>query len=57
MSRPVLICRPGARGEALAAALRSEGECVESLDVMQLDAIPEDPSMRQKEKKDRKSVV
>ncbi|MGQ7262286.1 uroporphyrinogen-III synthase [Vreelandella sp. V005] len=46
MSQPVLICRPGVRGEALAAALRGQGECVESLNVMQLEAIPEDPSMR-----------
>ncbi len=47
MSPPVLICRPGERGEALAAALRERGESVESLDVMHLEALPEDPGMRQ----------
>ncbi|MCH4812036.1 uroporphyrinogen-III synthase [Vreelandella neptunia] len=46
MSQPVLICRPGERGEALATALREKGESVESLDVMQLEALPEDPAMR-----------
>ena len=43
---PVLICRPGQRGDVLAEALRSQGECVEPLDVMQLEALPEDPGMR-----------
>lgn len=47
MSQPVLICRPGERGEALATALRERGESVESLNVMQLEALPEDPTMRQ----------
>lgn len=47
MSQPVLICRPGERGEALAAALRDHGESVETLNIMQLEALPEDPSMRQ----------
>ena len=46
MSQPVLICRPGERGEALAAALRAQGERVETLDVMQLEPLPEDPAMR-----------
>ena len=46
MSQPVLICRPGERGEALAAALRERGESVESLNVMQLEALPETPEMR-----------
>ena len=46
MSQPVLICRPGERGEALAAALRERGENVESLNVMQLEALPETPEMR-----------
>lgn len=44
---PVLICRPGERGDVLAEALRRQGECVESLNVMQLEALPEDPVMRQ----------
>lgn len=46
MSQPVLICRPGERGEALAAALHAQGESVESLNVMQLEPLPEDPLMR-----------
>ncbi|MDN7132174.1 uroporphyrinogen-III synthase [Halomonas sp. MC140] len=46
MSQPVLICRPGERGEALAAALRGQGASVESLNVMQLEALPEDAAMR-----------
>lgn len=46
MSQPVLICRPGERGEALAAALSERGESVESLNVMQLEALPEDPVTR-----------
>ncbi|GEN28576.1 uroporphyrinogen-III synthase [Halovibrio variabilis] len=47
MTQPVLICRPGERGEALAAALRERGEQVESLAVMQLEPLPEDPAQRQ----------
>ncbi|BBI65175.1 hypothetical protein HSBAA_64810 [Vreelandella sulfidaeris] len=46
MSQPVLICRPGERGDALAAALSERGESVESLNVMQLEALPEDPVTR-----------
>ncbi|TVP46580.1 MAG: uroporphyrinogen-III synthase [Halomonas sp.] len=47
MSLPVLICRPGERGQALAAALREQGARVEQLDVMQLEPLPETPAMRQ----------
>ncbi|MCO7245971.1 uroporphyrinogen-III synthase [Halomonas sp. Mc5H-6] len=47
MTLPVLITRPGARGIALAEALRSAGASVEALDVMQLQALPEDAAMRQ----------
>lgn len=47
MTLPVLITRPGARGIALAEALRSAGVSVEALDVMQLQALPEDAAMRQ----------
>ncbi|MGO2391436.1 MAG: uroporphyrinogen-III synthase [Halomonas sp.] len=46
MSQPVLICRPGERGEALAAALRGQGGSVESLNVMQLETLPENAAMR-----------
>lgn len=46
MSQPVLICRPGERGDALAAALSERGESVESLNVLQLEALPEDPVTR-----------
>ncbi|WP_404472194.1 uroporphyrinogen-III synthase [Vreelandella venusta] len=46
MTQPVLICRPGERGAALAAALRAQGARVESLDVMQLEALPETPAQR-----------
>lgn len=46
MNQPVLICRPGERGEVLAAALRERGESVESLNVMQLEALPENPELR-----------
>lgn len=46
MTAPVLICRPGGRGEALAQALRATGALVESLEVMALEALPEDPVMR-----------
>ena len=41
MSQPVLICRPGERGETLADALRASEGWVESLDVMHLEALPE----------------
>ncbi|KPQ30938.1 uroporphyrinogen-III synthase [Halomonas sp. HL-93] len=47
MTLPVLITRPGSRGAALAEALRREGSNVEVLDVMQLQALPEDAAMRQ----------
>ncbi|RUR31255.1 uroporphyrinogen-III synthase [Vreelandella nanhaiensis] len=46
MTSPVLICRPGERGEALANALRATGTPVESLEVMALEALPESPAMR-----------
>ncbi|MGP9630068.1 MULTISPECIES: uroporphyrinogen-III synthase [unclassified Halomonas] len=46
MNQPVLICRPGERGKVLAAALRERGESVESLNVMQLEALPETPELR-----------
>lgn len=46
MTQPVLICRPGERGEALAAALRAQGAWVKPLDVMQLEALPEAPAQR-----------
>lgn len=46
MTQPVLICRPGQRGEALANTLRAAGAYVESLDVLALEALPEDPVMR-----------
>ncbi|RUR54319.1 uroporphyrinogen-III synthase [Vreelandella populi] len=46
MTQPVLICRPGERGETLANALRATGTPVESMEVMALEALPEDPTMR-----------
>lgn len=46
MTQPVLICRPGKRGEILADALRAHGNCVETLDVMQLEALPDDAALR-----------
>ncbi|WP_249977285.1 uroporphyrinogen-III synthase [Vreelandella olivaria] len=46
MTQPVLICRPGERGDALASALREHGAEVARLDVMQLEALPEDPAQR-----------
>ncbi|MFC7368961.1 MULTISPECIES: uroporphyrinogen-III synthase [Vreelandella] len=46
MSQPVLICRPGDRGNALAALLREQGACVEQLDVMRLEPLPEDHIQR-----------
>ncbi|WP_447554603.1 uroporphyrinogen-III synthase [Vreelandella sp. EE22] len=45
MSQPVLICRPGERGEALAETLRAQGVLVESLEVMTLQALDEDPAL------------
>ncbi|SDM93268.1 uroporphyrinogen-III synthase [Vreelandella arcis] len=47
MTLPVLITRPGPRGEILADALRREGVTVDTLEVMQLEALPEDATMRQ----------
>ncbi len=46
MNQPVLICRPGERGQALADALRERHGWVESLDVMHLEALPEDATQR-----------
>ncbi|UYV19025.1 uroporphyrinogen-III synthase [Halomonas qaidamensis] len=46
MSLPVLICRPGDRGEALTATLHAQGALVEHLDVMRLETLPEDPALR-----------
>ncbi len=46
MTQPVLICRPGARGDALASLLRTGGAEVEALDVMALEALPEDSATR-----------
>lgn len=46
MTQPVLICRPGERGDALASALREHGAEVAQLDVMQLESLPEDPAQR-----------
>ncbi|QPL46062.1 uroporphyrinogen-III synthase [Halomonas sp. A40-4] len=47
MTLPVLITRPGTRGTVLAEALRREGVNAETLDVMQLQALPEDTTLRQ----------
>ncbi|WP_404376254.1 uroporphyrinogen-III synthase [Vreelandella aquamarina] len=47
MNQPVLICRPGERGEALADAIRANGSQVEQLDVMRLAALPEEAAQRQ----------
>ncbi|MEC7294714.1 MAG: uroporphyrinogen-III synthase, partial [Pseudomonadota bacterium] len=47
MSQPVLICRPGERGETLADALRASEGWVESLVVVHLEARPEDATQRQ----------
>ncbi|MDR5874231.1 uroporphyrinogen-III synthase [Halomonas gomseomensis] len=47
MTLPVLITRPGDRGRVLAEALRQAGYPVDTLDVMQLQALPEDAAMRQ----------
>ncbi|AIA74342.1 uroporphyrinogen-III synthase [Halomonas sp. XH26] len=46
MSQPVLICRPGNRGEALADSLRAQGASVEHLNVMRLEPLPEDHVQR-----------
>ncbi|MGP9498342.1 uroporphyrinogen-III synthase [Halomonas sp. AOP43-D1-4] len=46
MTQPVLICRPGKRGEMLANTLRATGAWVEPMAVMSLQALPEDPLMR-----------
>lgn len=43
---PVLIARPGERGETLAVALRGEGFVVARLDVMTLEALDEDAATR-----------
>ena len=47
MNQPVLICRPGERGQALADALRERHDWVEYLDVMRLEALPEAAAQRQ----------
>lgn len=47
MTLPVLITRPGPRGNALAEAIHQAGYPVESLEAMQLQALPEDATMRQ----------
>ncbi|MGR2738378.1 uroporphyrinogen-III synthase [Billgrantia sp. Q4P2] len=44
---PVLICRPGERAAALAAAIEAAGYPVANLDAMALEALPETPAMRQ----------
>ncbi|MFG6667832.1 uroporphyrinogen-III synthase [Halomonas sp. HNIBRBA4712] len=41
MKAPVLIARPGERGEALARALRAEGAWVEPLDMLTLEPLEE----------------
>ncbi|WP_346796843.1 uroporphyrinogen-III synthase [Halomonas sp. Bachu 37] len=46
MTSPVLICRPGERGEVLAEAIRSQGWPVERLDVMQLVPLKESAALR-----------
>lgn len=43
---PVLISRPGSRGEVLAAAIRQAGWPVECIDALRQEAIPETPAMR-----------
>ncbi|TFH85338.1 uroporphyrinogen-III synthase [Billgrantia azerbaijanica] len=45
-SRPVLICRPGERARALAAAIEAAGFPVAHLDAMALEPLPETPAMR-----------
>ncbi|MCC5881864.1 MAG: uroporphyrinogen-III synthase [Halomonas sp.] len=44
---PVLICRPGERAAALAAAIEAVGCPVVNLEAMALEALPEDPAIRQ----------
>lgn len=44
---PVLICRPGERAAPLAAAIEAAGFPVANLDAMALEALPEEPAMRQ----------
>ena len=44
---PVLICRPGERAAALAAAIEAAGFPVANLEAMTLEALPETPAMRQ----------
>ncbi|MDR5899309.1 uroporphyrinogen-III synthase [Halomonas vilamensis] len=46
MMSPVLITRPGERGAVLADAIKRCGFTVEPLAVMQLEALPEDPALR-----------
>ncbi|MGM0521345.1 MAG: uroporphyrinogen-III synthase [Pseudomonadota bacterium] len=46
MMPPVLITRPGERGAVLADAIEQRGFAVEPLDVIQLEALPEDPALR-----------
>lgn len=46
MTLPVLICRPGERGDALATALREQAASVEQLDVMRLEPLAEGASQR-----------
>ncbi|NGO88916.1 MAG: uroporphyrinogen-III synthase [Halomonas sp.] len=47
MTLPVLICRPGERGDALTYALGEQGWEVAPLDVMRLEALAEDATQRQ----------
>ncbi|WP_104202971.1 uroporphyrinogen-III synthase [Billgrantia saliphila] len=44
--RPVLICRPGERADALAAAIEAAGFAVAHLQAMALETLPETPAMR-----------
>ncbi|WNL40660.1 uroporphyrinogen-III synthase [Halomonas sp. PAMB 3232] len=46
MTAPVLIGRPGERGEALASALAADGAWVEPLEVMALETLEEDAALR-----------
>ncbi|MDN3522715.1 uroporphyrinogen-III synthase [Halomonas ramblicola] len=46
MHRPVLVTRPGARGEALAAAMAARGWPVARLEAMRLEVLPETPERR-----------
>ncbi|GHE20995.1 uroporphyrinogen-III synthase [Halomonas urumqiensis] len=43
---PVLITRPGSRGEALASAIESHGYAVQRLEVMRLERLPESAEQR-----------